>query len=300
MLKKISDIRALLDNQDKKKRLVLAVAQDENALEAAINARNEGVIEPILTGDKEQIEEIANRLSLDLTGVEIHDEKDPVAAANIAVKLANSGEADIVMKGYISTGKLLKAVLNKEFGLRTGKLISHLAVFEIEAYHKLIGLTDAAMNIAPDLEQKASIIQNAVEFMQMLGIEEPKVAALTAVEVVNPNMSATIDGAILSKMAQRGQLGKCIVDGPLAFDNAISKESAKHKKIVSDVAGDTDILFAPELVAANALYKTFVYFSKAKAAAVILGASVPIVLTSRADSDETKLNSITLAAAVNF
>lgn len=203
------------------------------------------------------------------------------------------------MKGHVSTGGLLKAVLNKEFGLRKGGVISHLALFEVPTYHKVIGLTDAAMNISPDLKEKGEIIKNSVEFMNKLGYEKPKVATVCAVEAVNPAMPDTLDAAILSKMADRKQIPNCIIDGPLAFDNAVSAESAHHKGIESVVAGDADLLMAPDIEAGNVMYKSFIFFSQAKAAAVILGAASPIVLTSRADSDETKLNSIKLAAAID-
>jgi phosphate butyryltransferase len=208
-------------------------------------------------------------------------------------------KADILMKGNLGTSNLLRAVLNKEFGLRTGELISHLALFELATYHKIIGLTDAAMNIAPDLNGKASLIKSSTAYLRKLGVEKPKVAILAAVETVNPDMKSTLDASALSKMADRGQIKGCIVDGPLAFDNAVSKKSADYKGIVSPVAGDADLLVADDIDAANILYKAFIYFAGAKCAAVILGAAAPIVLTSRADSDETKLNSIALAAAID-
>ncbi len=281
------------------KRLVLAAAHDENALDAVVNASKKGIIEGILVGNRTMIEEIAQRHGFDLQAFRIIDEPDNEKAAAAAVKLVKDQEADILMKGNLATSSLLRAVLNKEWGLRTGELISHLALFELPTYHKIIALTDAAMNIAPDLNGKVSLIKSATAYLRKLGIEMPKVAVLSAVETVNPDMKSTLDASALAKMADRGQIKGCIIDGPLAFDNAISRKSAEHKGIKSAVAGDADLLVASDLDAANALYKAFIYFAQAKCAAIILGASAPIVLTSRADSDETKLNSIALAAAIN-
>ncbi|MBN1969810.1 MAG: bifunctional enoyl-CoA hydratase/phosphate acetyltransferase [Candidatus Delongbacteria bacterium] len=298
MLKSLADLDILLEKQTSKKRLVLAAAEDDNALEAVFNAKNVGVIEPILVGDEEKIRKIASDKGFDLTGIELLNVTNPNKAAEEAVKLVNSKKADILMKGHVSTSGLLKAVLNKEFGLRSGSLLSHLALFEVPTYHKVIGLTDAAMNIAPDLKEKEGIIRNSVEFMNKLGYEKPKVAIIAAVEAVNPAMPATLDAAIFAKMSDRKQIPNCIIDGPLAFDNAVSHHSAEHKGIVSPVAGEADLLMAPDIEAANVMYKSFIYFANAKAAAVILGAKSPIVLTSRADSDEIKLTSIKLAAAI--
>ncbi len=299
MLKKLSDLKKYLEKQDSKKKLVLAAAQDEHALLAAMKAKDDNIVDLILVGNEKKIKIIAEAHNLNLENVEIINEEDQTKAAIASVKLVSEKKADILMKGHLATSTLLKAVLNKEFGLRKGKVLSHLALFEIENYHKLIGLTDAAMNIAPELNDKVAIIENSVGYMRKLGIEKPKVACLAAVEVVNANMQATVDAALLSKMAQRGQIKNCIIDGPLAFDNAINKESAEHKGIESEVSGDADILLAPNIETGNVLYKSFIFFTKAKAAAVILGASAPIVLTSRSDSEQTKQDSITLAAVVD-
>jgi len=279
-----------------KKKLVIAVGQDENSLEAAYTAHQNGVIELICTGDKEEILKIAKEVNLDFSGIEIIDEKDKSKAVEIAVKLINDGKASILMKGNVSTSVLLKGALNKEWGLRSGKLLSHFSIFEIEAYHKLLSITDVAMNIAPDLSEKAGIINNAVNYMARIGIKNPKVAIVSAVESVKEAIPSTMDAAILSKMAERGQIKNCSIDGPLAMDNAISKESAEHKGIESDVAGDADLLIMPSIEAGNILYKTLGFFTNSKLAAVILGAKAPIVLTSRADSEEAKLYSIYLAA----
>lgn len=294
MLRKISDLYAKVEKQTTTKRLVLAAAHDEHALGAVYTAVEKGIITAVLAGDKEKIEKIAQENNYDLSKLEIIDEKNKDQAVKICVQLVNQGKADILMKGNVPTATLLRGVLNDEWGLKTGSLLSHFSVFEINTYHKLVFITDVAMNIAPDLREKVQIINNSVNYMIKMGIEIPKVAALAAVETVNPKMPATIDAAILSKMAQRKQTAPCIIDGPLAFDNAMSKESAKHKGIISEVAGDADLLFVPDIEAGNILYKALA-FTQAKLAAVILGAKSPIVLTSRSDSEETKLNSIVLA-----
>ena len=300
MLTKLSEIHEIVKKRKETKRLVLAVAQDEHSLEAVCAAARKKYIEPILVGDAEQIKAIAAKhKKIDITLFNIIHEPNIQEAVAKAVKLVHYGEADILMKGNVGTSTLLKGVLNKEWGLRKTDALSHIALFEVEAYHhKLLALTDVAMNIAPDLNTKISIINNSVEFLRQIGVDTPKVAVLGAVELVNENMPATIDAALLSKMAERGQIRNCIIDGPLAFDNAISAESAKHKGIISKVAGDADLLLLPDIEAGNVLYKSFVFFANAKVAAVILGARAPIVLTSRSDSEETKLDSITLAAAI--
>lgn len=221
--------------------------------------------------------------------------RDANQAALAAVKSVRLNEANVLMKGHISTALILKAVLNPDFGLRTGKVLSHVAAFEINGYDRLIFVTDAAMNIAPDLSQKAQIIQNAVKVAHATGVTNPIVAPLAAVETVNPNMQPTLDAAALVSMNLRGQIKDCIIDGPLALDNAISVEAAHHKGISGEHAGRADILLVPSIEAGNILYKSLVYFAKAKVGAVIEGAKAPIVLTSRADSAESKLNSLALA-----
>ncbi len=300
MLKKLAELHEIVRQKKQVKRLVVAVAQDEHSLEAVSNAAKKGYIEAILVGDASEIRKIAEKhKKVDISKFEIVNESDPQEAVAKAVKLVHYGEADILMKGNVGTSTLLKGVLNKEWGLRKNEVLSHIAMFEVEAYHhKLISLADVAMNIAPDLNTKIAIINNSVEFLRKLGIETPKVAVIGAVELVNESMPATMDAALLSKMAERGQIKNCIIDGPLAFDNAISAESARHKGIVSKVAGDADLLLLPDIEAGNVLYKSFVFFTKAKVAAVVLGARAPIVLTSRSDSEESKLDSIVLAAAI--
>ena len=203
------------------------------------------------------------------------------------------------MKGLVGTGPMLKAVLDKENGLRKGATLSHVALFETQFYHKLLGVTDAAMNVAPEFEEKVSMVQNAIEVFHKLGITEPKVAIVCAVETVNPKMEATVHAAMLTQMNRRKQIKGCIIDGPLALDNAVSAESAHHKGIVSDVAGDVDLIVTPEIISGNVLYKSMNFLGGATTAAVIMGAKVPIVLTSRADSEKSKLMSIALAAAIS-
>ena len=281
-----------------KKKIAVAAAADKPVLEAINVAVKEGIVEPILVGDKNGIEEIANSIGFDLNGITIIDEPNPAKASVRAVAEIKAGNAEILMKGLVSTGPLLKAVLDKEKGLRKGKALSHIALYESKYYHKLIGITDAAMNVAPEIDEKVSIVNNAVEAFHKLGIKNPKVAIIAAVEVVNPKMQATVDAAMLTMMNKRNQIKGCIVDGPLAIDNAVSKEAAEHKGIISEVAGDADILVAPDINSGNILYKSMGFLGGGLAAAVLMGAKVPIVLTSRSDSDESKLMSIALAAAM--
>ena len=297
-LKHLSEFKQLLAGKPAR-RLVLAAAQDHNSLSSVLRAANDGFIDPILVGKKEEIYNLAAQNNFDLTGVRVVHEPDSEMAIEIAVRMVRSNQADILMKGKVGTSNLLKGVLNKEWGLRSGALLSHIAIFEVEAYHKLIAVTDVAMNIAPNLKDKISIVNNSVACLNKLGIKMPKVAVLGAVEMVSENMQATLDAALLSKMNQRDQIRNCIIDGPLAFDNAISLESANHKGIRSDVAGDTDLLLMPDIEVGNVLYKSLVFFANAGVAAVILGAAAPIVLTSRSDSDHAKYYSIVLAAAIS-
>lgn len=280
----------------KQRKLIIAAAEDDNVLLSVKDAVQNGIIEPIFVGNKEKILKLAEEIDFDLSSFHLENEINPSKSAVIAVNEIKNGNAQILMKGYVQTADFLRAILNKENGLRASDLLSHIGLFEIPAYHKLIGITDAAQNIAPDLNEKVTIIKNAINVFHRLGIERPKVALLTAVETVNPKMPATIDASTITMMNKRGQIKGCIIDGPLAFDNAISKESAEHKGIVSEVAGDADLLVTPDIEAGNVLYKSFTFFARGTVAAVVLGAAVPIVLTSRSDSDRSKLSSIALAA----
>ncbi len=280
------------------KKVAVAVAQDEPVLEAIKAAKEKGIADAILVGDKLEIERIADKIEMDLSDYEIINETNITKAAVEAVRLVSTGEADMVMKGLVDTATFLRSVLNKEVGLRTGKLMSHVSVFEIEGIDRLILLTDAAFNTYPDLKAKVQILNNSVEVAHACGIELPKVAAVCAVEVVNPDMPATIDASLLAKMNDRGQIKGCIVDGPLALDNALSEEAANHKGITGEVAGKADIILLPNIETANVMYKTLTYTAKSRNGALLVGTSAPVILTSRADKFETKLNSIALAALV--
>ncbi len=298
ILKTLNDLRALVKGGPMKK-LVLAAAQDQHALGAVVRAWQDNIIEPILIGDKEGIQNICAENNYDISGLRIIHEPETDKSVEMAVRMVSSKQAGILMKGKVGTSTLLRCVLNKEWGLRTGNLLSHIALFEVDTYHKVIAVTDVAMNIAPNLKDKIAIVNNSVACLNKLGYVMPKVAVLGAVEMVNENMEATLDAALLSKMNQRDQIKNCIIDGPLAFDNAVSLESAKLKGIKSEVAGDTDLLLMPDIEVGNVLYKSLVFFAKAKVASIILGALVPIVLTSRSDSEQAKFDSILLSAAAS-
>ncbi len=278
-----------------KKRLVLCAAGDEHSIDAVYDAYRAGVIEPILVGQRDEIQKFSEECR-DFEKFQVYYEPDEEKVIRKSVELVVNGQADILMKGNVTTAALLRGVLNKEYGLREKRFLSHFALFEVPNYHKLLGITDVALNILPPLKHKVQIVKNAIRFVRSIGIEKPKIAALSAIEMVNEDMPSTIDAALLSIMQRRGQIKNCLIDGPLAFDNAISKASKKQKNIPGDVAGDADILLVPNIESGNILYKAFVFFAEAKVAGVVIGAPFPIVLTSRADSEETKLNSIYLAA----
>ncbi|EEL86307.1 phosphate butyryltransferase [Bacillus cereus] len=281
-----------------KKTVAVAVAEDHEVIEAVAKAIKLQLAQFRLYGNQEKIMGMLQEHGLQTSEhIEVIAAASNAEAAELSVKAVRNGEADVLMKGNIPTANILKAVLNKEWGLRKGSVLSHVAAFEVPNYDRLIFVTDAAMNIAPDVTQKAAIIQNTVEVARAIGIDLPKVAPIAAVEVVNPAMQATIDAAMLTQMNRRGQIKNCVVDGPLALDNAVSQIAAEHKGIVSDVAGKADILLVPTIEAGNVLYKSLVYFADAKVGAMIAGAKAPIVLTSRADSAETKVYSLALAVA---
>ncbi|MDE3839523.1 phosphate butyryltransferase [Bacillus methanolicus] len=284
--------------QSENQTVAVAAAEDEEVIEAVSMALKQNLADFLLFGDKEKILKIMNEKYSGMEKNEnlkiIHTNTNELAAEH-AVKAVKLNEANVLMKGNIPTAAILKAVLNKEFGLRTGNVLSHVAVFEVPGFERYTIVTDAAMNIAPDLEQKAQIINNAVNVAKGIGIEMPKVAPLAAVEMVNPSMQATLDAALLTQMNRRGQISGCIIDGPLALDNAVSKYAAEHKGIGGDVAGQADILLVPTIEVGNVLYKSLMYFANAKVGAIIVGAKAPIVLTSRADSAESKLYSLALA-----
>lgn len=276
------------------KKITLVKAEDVTALPALKMACDEGIAKAILVGEKSEIEKRLKELDFKKGVEEIVDCKDANEAAAQSVKMVACGRTDVLMKGALHTDVLLSAVLNKEVGLRCGKMLSHVFITEVPAYPKLLLITDAAMNIAPDLECKKHILQNAIDIAAKLDIQDIKAAALAAVEDVNPKMQCTIDAAALAKMADRGQIKGAKVDGPLAFDNAISMESVKIKGIKSSVAGDADILLVPQIESGNILFKTVAYFTESKIGGVVLGAKCPIALTSRADDKTTKFYSIIL------
>jgi phosphate butyryltransferase len=280
-------------------RLAVAAAQDEEVLVAVCNASELGIVEPILVGDVEKINEIAQAHHLNIAEYQIIDKKDLDEAARSAVELVSTGKADFVMKGILDTSILLKAVLDKEIGLRTDSQLSHVMVYGMANYHKLLFLTDGGMNIAPGLEEKVKITKNAVQVAKAMGIDTVKVACLAAKEKVDPKMQATVDADELRKMSEAGDFGQgVIVDGPLAFDLAISKEAAEIKKFKSDVAGEADILLVPVIEVGNGIGKALTYFANADSAGIIMGAKAPVVLVSRADSHEAKLNSIALGSVI--
>ncbi|MGV8983749.1 phosphate butyryltransferase [Clostridium sp.] len=297
MIKRLDELLELATRKDKKI-LSVAVAQDNIVLKAVVEAVKLQIVDAILVGDEEKIKEIALKEKLSLQNIRIVNEKDTIRAAAKAVELISSGDAHFIMKGMLGTSDLLKAVLSKEAGLRGKGLLSHVMIYDIPSYHKLLFLTDGGMVTCPELKEKIEIINNAVEVAHALDIDIPKIAAICAVEVVNPSMQATIDAASLSQMNKRGQIKGCLIDGPLGLDNAISKEAAEHKGIISEVAGDSDILLVPSIEAGNFLGKSLTYFAKAESAGIIVGAKCPVVLVSRADSAKSKLYSIALGAVV--
>lgn len=296
-MKSLNDILDLAKKIGPKK-VAVALAEDEEVLLALEQARKERIIEGILVGTKEKIEKLAIKNQIDIQKFEFEEETDGFVASLKCCELVNRGEADLMMKGLVGTAHFMKAILDKEKGLGTGKLLSHVAVFEIPRYPKLLMITDAAINISPSLMEKAQIIQNAVDVLHSLGIETPLVACIAAVEKVNPEkMPATVDCAGLSKMGERGQIKGASVDGPLGLDNAISEKSAEIKGIKSQVAGNADIILCPNIETGNVIYKTLIEFAFAKCAAIVAGTKVPVILTSRADSHETKFMSIALGVA---
>ena len=297
MSKNFEDLLSQLRGMETKK-IAVAVAQDEPVLEAVRAAKERGIADAILVGNISEIRAIADKINMNLEQFEVIEENDDKKAALLAVELVSTGKADMVMKGLLDTATFLRSVLNKEIGLRTGNLMSHVAVFEIDGIDRLILLTDAAFNTYPDVEAKAKMINNAVMVAHACGLELPKVAPVCAVEVVNPNMPATLDAQKLSEMNREGQIVDCIVSGPLALDNAISEEAAHHKNIEGPVAGKADILLLPNIETANVMYKCLTYTAKTINGGILVGTSAPVVLTSRADSFETKVNSIALAALV--
>lgn len=278
--------------------LSVAVAEDTEVLEAVKKAAEDGLITPILVGNEEKIRACAQEVNYDLSHVKIYNELDKVSASHKAVQIVAEGEADFLMKGLVDTPIILRALLTKEYGLRQDRLLSHVALLDLEKLDRLILMSDGGMNMYPDLMAKKQIIENAVEVAHAIGVPTPHVVPLAAIELVNPDMEATMHAAALSKMAERGQIKGCLIDGPLAFDNAISEEAAKHKGIKSPVAGKADILLVPNIETGNVLYKSLSYFAQMQAALIVVGAKAPVVVTSRADSFMTKYHSIALGKMI--
>ncbi len=272
---------------------------DEDVLVSLDKAAEAGLVRPLLAGRRATIEQVRERLGLRPLDEEIVECGSEAEAVEVAVRRVAVGEAQMLMKGLVSTSLFLRGILNKDTGLRQKPLLSHVALYQAPAPERLVLFSDVAMNIAPNLAQKVQILENAVWLAHRLGIERPRVAAIAAVETVSTDMPATLDAALLAKMSDRGQIKGCVVDGPLALDNALSAEAARHKGITSPVAGAADVLLLPDIEAGNVLYKFLGLLGQWPLAAILVGARVPVVLTSRADSDQTKFNSIALAAAIS-
>lgn len=278
-----------------RQRVAIAAAADSDCLRVAEQAEDAGIATCLLIGNKARILEIAASEKIRVNEANIVDAASEIEAARKAVMLVVTGDADLLMKGLLQTADFLRAVLNKEKGLSRKGLLSVVGVYE-NAHGGLLYITDPAMNVAPTLAEKKTIIENAVEVARGLGNPKPKVAVLAALEIVNPDMKDTVEASALAKMADRGQIKNAIVDGPFALDNAISIEAAQHKGVTGPVAGHADILIAPDLNAGNVLHKALVHFAHAKAAAVVMGSECPIIMNSRSDTAETKLTSVALAS----
>lgn len=298
MIKKLDDIFSQLRGSDK---VILSVASahDREVLLAIKGACKKDIISPILIGKEKIIRDISRKIEFNLDGIEIINKETMQECSQCAVKLVSSKKADFVMKGLLDTSIILKSVLNKDWGLRTDRLLSHVMIYEIPKYHKLLVSTDGGMNISPNYEQKVKILKNAIEATKPLGLQKIKVACLAAKEKVNPKMIATVDAKALEDACKDGEFGDdIIVEGPLAFDLAISKEAARKKGFESKVAGDADIILVPTIEVGNGIGKALTYFAGSKSAGIIMGAKVPIVLVSRADNYESKLYSIAYGALI--
>ena len=298
MIKKLDQMLDVLKGSEKVV-LSVAAAHDEEVLLAIKSATEMNLITPILVGQEDKIRKISDEINFDLNGIKIIDKETIEECAEVAVKLVSSKEADFVMKGLLDTSVILKAVLNKEWGLRTDSLLSHVMVYEADFYPKLLVTTDGGMNIAPNYEQKVKILKNAIKATEPLGLETIKVCALAAKEKVNPKMQATVDAKELEDACKNGEFGEnVIVEGPLAFDLAVSKEACEVKGFKTEVGGDVDIILMPTIEVGNGIGKAFTYAAGAKSAGIIMGAKAPIVLVSRSDTHESKLYSIAYGAIV--
>ena len=295
--KSFDDLIKKVQNLDSEKKVAVVSAQDEHTLEAVFKAKKDNIVEPILIGNKKKIIEILSRLHESVLEESIINVESDSEAAEKAVELINENKADFIMKGKIQTADLLRAVVNKENGLRTGKVMSHIVIHEIPTYHKLLAVTDGGMMMYPSLDEKKQILENAVSTFLALGYEKPKVAVLAAVETVNPKMQESVDADMLKKLNIKGEIKNCIVEGPISYDLTMSKESASIKGFVSPVTGEADIIVVPNITVGNVLGKSLVYSAGAKMAGFIVGAKVPIVLTSRGSTSEEKYLSLALSAS---
>jgi phosphate butyryltransferase len=293
-VKDFKDILGFIKNLGNRFKLVVCQANDHYILQAVEFVRQEGLIEPILVGFRDEIEDIANQAKIDLVNYQINHTLKKSNIAKNAVRIVARGEADILMKGGIQTGEILREVLIKDNNLNIGRILSTLVAFKHRKFERFLFLIHAALNIVPDLKQKQDIVQNVINFVKNMGIEKPVVAILSPVETVNPSMPETIDAACLSKMAERGTIKGGRVEGPLALDNALFADAAERKGIKSPYAGNADVLVAQDLSSADILYKSLTFFGDADAASILIGAKVPIIMTSRADSVQTMINSIIL------
>ena len=294
---KFADLIGTLDKLSLPRRIAVVAAEDGHTLEAIMRAEKDRIASPVLIGDETAIRALLAELGHSAAAVRIVRAADPAAAAREAVRLIHAQEADIIMKGRIETATLMKVIVDKTSNLRTGRIMSHLAFFEVPAYHKLLAVTDVAINIRPDLAQKRQLIENAVPVLARMGIARPKVAALAAAEEVNPKIADSLDALELKKMNLAGEITGCVIEGPISYDLAISREAARIKRYASPVAGDADLLVVPDLTAGNLLAKALVYSGGAKMAGFVVGAKVPIILTSRSATTEDKYLSTVLAAA---
>lgn len=298
IFKNFAELTAHAKRSVKARRVVVAAAQDEHTLEAVLKVRAEGIVEPVLVGDKAKIEEILQKLGADVPAGDIYDAPEFADSAALAVQLVREGKAHFIMKGKLDTSDILRAVVNKEHGLGQGRTMSHIAINEIPNYHKLLITTDGGMLLAPTLEQKRDVIVNAVEALRAMGYEEPKVGVLAAAEKVNPKLQDSTDAYALKEMNQAGEITGCCVEGPISFDLAVVRERAVTKGYESPCAGDVDILVVPNITAGNILGKSLVEMAGAKMAGLVVGAKCPIVVTSRGSSSEEKYNALCLAASM--
>lgn len=286
-----------VQNSGTKKKVAVVAAHDHHAIEAVVEADKNNIAIPVLVGEKARITEILNEMGISENKYEIYDTKDDKESAQTAIDLIREGKADFLMKGKLQTADLLRAVVNKEKGLSTGKVMSHVAINQIPGYHKLLAVTDGGMMMYPNLEEKKQIIENAVGVLRNMGYERPKVAVLAAVETVNPKMPESVDGDLLKKMNQSGEIADCLIEGPISYDLTMSRESAEIKGYKSDVVEDADIILVPDIVSGNILGKALIYSAKSRMAGFIVGAKVPIVLTSRGSSADEKYLSLVISAS---